>query len=65
MLAAQYESPAAFGVLGEYRLLGAVGTGHGEGALLGSTSEWLQFCKDSTTHGGIAMRWPAGTNPDW
>ena len=61
----QWESPDHFAIIGEFRMYVAVGSDKGEGQLHGNNNEWLQFCYQSTTHGGVSMRWPQGVTPLW
>jgi hypothetical protein len=65
MLVAQWQTPARYAVLGEYRLIGAVGYDWGFHEVRGTTPPWFQFCYDPASYGGVAMRWKPGETPIW
>jgi len=64
-LLAQWQAPSKFAIIGEYRLLGAVGFDWGYHEVRGTDPQWFQFCYDPAAEGGMAMRWPVGEIPIW
>jgi hypothetical protein len=60
ILLAEYVVPDNCNVLGELRLIGACGIGHGEGTLFGTDNDYMQIAHSPDTFGGIAMQWPIG-----
>lgn len=64
-LAAQYQNPNKYAILGELRLIGATAFEFDHGVVVGTDSNWRQFCYNATVDSGMLMQWPQGVTAIW
>lgn len=64
ILLAQWQAPK-YAIIGELRFVGTCGYDWGFHEVRGTDPQYMQFCWDVASFGGIVMRWPVGIVPGW
>lgn len=64
-LASQWLAPNKYAILGEFRLIGATAYEFDHGTVVGTNSDWRQFCYSAVTESGMLMKWPSGVSALW
>jgi hypothetical protein len=62
-----WEAPDSYQIVGGLRYISAINGSRAEGVVFGANADQIQLSNstDAASHGGIAVKWPAGVAPAW